>query len=149
MYNNEIEKYFNKCHHFIGVYPRDKLPKKVYKRQTGLIINTDKSTDPGEHWVAVALLNNNSGEYFDSFGLPPLLSEIREFLENNCDNGWIYNPVTLQHPLSTSCGKYCVAYLNHRFNNSNYVEFINSFSPSLENKKKILKKILKDGWSHK
>ena len=38
---------------FYGVFPRDKLPKKIYKKPGIFTINTDSSDKIGEHWVAI------------------------------------------------------------------------------------------------
>ena len=35
------------------------------------VINSDPSTEPGEHWIAVYFDKHGRGEYFDSYGLPP------------------------------------------------------------------------------
>ena len=57
---------------FIGVFPRDKLPKDIEDTFSALIVNTDSSSEKGEHWIAIIIFPNHTGEYFDSFGLPPL-----------------------------------------------------------------------------
>jgi len=67
--NNSLKKFKT----FLGAFPKDKLPKT--RKPCGLIINTDSSNNPGEHWVAI-YTDNNCSEYFDSFGLPPLQEEI-------------------------------------------------------------------------
>ena len=36
---------------FRGVYMREELPKKTWKKECG-IVNFNKSTEPGTHWVA-------------------------------------------------------------------------------------------------
>ena len=105
------------------------MPKEDYQLPCGFIVNTDKAKDPGEHWVAIILLRRQRGEYFDSFGLPPLEKEIGNYLNERCANGWIYNSVSLQHPLSESCGRYSIAFLKNRFNNKSFISFIASFSP--------------------
>jgi len=37
---------------FIGVFPRDKLPKDIKDTFSALIVNTDSSSEKGEHWIA-------------------------------------------------------------------------------------------------
>ena len=148
MMDYEIKQSFINCEHFIGVFSRNNLPNKVYKRPCGLILNTDKVGDPGTHWVAIVFLKDKKGEYFDSFGFPPLYSEIKDYLNDNCENGWIYNPVTLQHSLSVSCGNYCVAFLKSRFNNHSFLKFVNSFGSNLKKNELILKNGLQNVWIH-
>ena len=103
----------SKCKHirsFVGVFPADKLPK-IKQYPVCLIMNTHTSDKPGEHWVAVYINENGFGEYFDSYGLPPLIKYFTDFLDNNCPNGWTYNTKTIQWLTSINCGKYCVFYL--------------------------------------
>ncbi len=53
---------------FHGVYPSDRIPKLTSIKPYA-IINTDKSSAPGSHWVGVGY--NDHGEYYmiyDSFG---------------------------------------------------------------------------------
>ncbi len=38
---------------FIGTYSRDRLPKIVESLPVGLVVNTDPSDQPGQHWVAI------------------------------------------------------------------------------------------------
>ncbi|MDI9312035.1 MAG: Ulp1 family isopeptidase [Limnohabitans sp.] len=147
MYNYEIEDEFSTCKHFGGVFSRDNLPI-INKKPVGLIVNTDKKYESGEHWVAISLLNNGKGEYFDSFGLRPLHKEFVNFLNTNCKNGWIYNPVVLQHPLSKSCGLYSIAFLKCRFNNIPFYEFINYFTVDQKKNEHILKENLDKKWFH-
>ncbi len=52
---------------FIGTFPADFIPNLV--RSTFCIINTDNSSQPGEHWIMVA--NYNGTLYYgDSMGKP-------------------------------------------------------------------------------
>ena len=75
-----------------------------------MIVNTDACYKPGTHWVAIYLDKGGIGEYFDSFGLPPLHNEIIWSLRENCPLGYSHNPLTLQGVTSDTCGKYCIAY---------------------------------------
>ena len=91
---------------FRGVFPRDQLSRF----QNGVyVINTDPSTQPGEHWVAVYATNGRV-EYFDSYGGDPP-QWLKKWWKNT---PWSSNPVPLQSPLSAVCGQYCIYYLLHR-----------------------------------
>ena len=79
------------------------LPKNT-KRPCAIVVNTHPSDKPGEHWVAIYLKTNDKGEYFDSYGLPPLEPRIESFMNESCMNGWKYNAVALQDANSTTCG---------------------------------------------
>ena len=60
---------------FRGVFLLDTLPKKLNKKECG-IINFDKSSGPGTHWVAW-YKNGKTKIYFDSYGVRPPLEVIR------------------------------------------------------------------------
>ena len=124
-----------KC--FKGVYPLDMLPYKQ-KLPVNIIVNTDPSYKPGEHWVCICIDKNGVGRYFDSFGLPPLKREIFEYLQYKCIRGWDYNKVTLQSMTSTTCGHYCVLYIIFRCQGLTNEQFLSKFnSNTLENDKRM------------
>ena len=59
------KKHFN---NFIGVFPLDKLPSKIYYGDK-LIVNTDTSNLPGEHWLAASYRKPGIIDAFDPLGL--------------------------------------------------------------------------------
>ena len=71
--NFEIQKYYQNEPRFNGVYSSDNLPKikdGVY------VINLDKYSDTGTHWVALYVHNNNV-IYFDSFSVEHIVKETK------------------------------------------------------------------------
>ena len=63
---------------FRGVYARNELP--IREPTTSLYVcNTDPNHKPGEHWVTIYIDSDRRGEYFDSFGMPPLFNEFLTF----------------------------------------------------------------------
>ena len=112
---------------FKGVFPLDLIPS-IKERPFIFIINTHKSDMPGEHWVSIAVDKYGNGEYFDSFGLPPLHAEIIQFLDEKCYNRWRFNPIALQSSTSTTCGHYCVLYVMCRCQGYSYHDFIRKFT---------------------
>ena len=64
--------------HFRGIFSRDSLPDKIYKKECG-IINLDDIEGQGTHWVCYRNLEKNLVEYFDPFGLI-MPYEIRDYL---------------------------------------------------------------------
>jgi len=56
---------------FCGVFPSDKLPQQPLAKPSALVVNTDPSSKPGQHWVAFYFDVDNTGDFFDSFGQPP------------------------------------------------------------------------------
>ena len=75
--NFELEDAVNKLKipSFKGVFLLDTLPKKPNKKECG-IVNFDKSSWPGTHWVAW-YKNSKAKIYFDSYGVRPPLEVIR------------------------------------------------------------------------
>ena len=43
------------------------------------VANTDPSTAPGGHWVAMFFNNPRSAEFFDSYGLHPIVYGLTDF----------------------------------------------------------------------
>ena len=93
---------------FVGVFASDRLPKHC-EQPAALICNLDPHNQPGSHWVAI-YIENDIGEYFDSYGLPPLNKNIVSFLQNNCQE-WKFRNEELQAINSDVCGHYCIWYL--------------------------------------
>ena len=52
------------------VFVKDLLPEKKQLDMKAYIVNTDISTDPGEHWVAI-YFRRDQVIYFHSYGRPP------------------------------------------------------------------------------
>ena len=59
---------------------------------TAFVCNTHDGDQPGEHWV-VLYIEDRHGEYFDSYGLPPLHTTFVQFLNDRCVE-WTYNNTT-------------------------------------------------------
>lgn len=122
-----------------GTFPCDMLPPK-FSLPACFVVNTDVSTQPGEHWVAILISKNRHAEYFDSYGLPPINKHIVEFLHKN-SSSITYNTVTLQDLNSSACGYYCILFLEFRAKNISYYEIINIFSKNTKSNDKIAVKI--------
>ena len=122
-----IKKLLRNFSCFKGVYPCDRLPYNN-KLPLNIIVNTDPSYLPGQHWVCISIKKNGRGQYFDSFGLPPLKQDIFEFLEAKCTKGWSYNTVTIQNINSHTCGHYCVLYIIFMCQSLSNDEFISKFN---------------------
>ncbi len=102
---------------FKGVFPSDKIPR-LNDLKSYAILNLDKSTEGGSHWIAIAKVpcksRDTSGEntlmIYDSFGwshrkiIPSL---------NLSGNGRIKNTDldSEQDVLETNCGARCLAWL--------------------------------------
>ena len=73
---------------FLGVFPRDKL---MQFGDGALGINTDPSTKPGKHWIAVFVKNNvfmedtNHSEKFPASFLKSVANMTGATKHDNCD----------------------------------------------------------------
>ena len=69
---------------FHGVFSSDRLPElPVKQRPATLVVNTDPSCRPGEHWIAIYLLKRGHVKYLESYGKAPNVYSIRIFLARN------------------------------------------------------------------
>lgn len=129
MNTNEINQLLSNYECFIGTFARDLLPKSIIKkRPIALIVNTDKSDKPGQHWLGLFLATNGSAEVFDSFGINKLHNEILNFLKINNVKKLIYNPRQLQSITTSTCGAYCVLFVKFRCSGLDFCDVINLFT---------------------
>ena len=108
----------------MGVYPGDMLPTKA--KPGFYIANTDPHYKAGEHWVAFYIPSDktkNPMEYWDSYGfLPPEI--FSPFLEVP----YLRNTKFIQHPLSSTCGQYCIYYILKRYHEHSLEKIVEEFS---------------------
>ena len=110
--------------HFLGVFPADRLPT-VFSRPAGLIVNSDRSREPGTHWLAMYFGDDEQDEFFDSYGqLPPAY---QASWTARLRPGYRHNTRTLQGPRTTVCGHYCYYYLAQRFRGKSLGAIVNTF----------------------
>ena len=109
---------------FNGVFAIDQLPKC---ENGAYVVNTAKSTHPGQHWVAV-YVTGNKVEYFDSYGGEPS-SHLKRWWRKR---SWTYNAVPLQSALTSVCGQYCIYYLIHRCRDITLEEMLLDFCADVD-----------------
>ena len=105
----------NKCNElkikkFTGVFMRDEL-KGIAERNECFIINYDKSSNVGTHWVCL-FINNGVAFYFDAFGFSPPL-EIIDYckeIERFCST------FKIQKYDEVICAHYCI-FMLYRLSN--------------------------------
>lgn len=88
-----------------GVFMRDELPRKVRKRECG-VVNLDNASSNGTHWVCY-YKDGKVKCYFDSFGLVPPL-ELQKYLGEGVE----YSTDKIQEINQVICGHLCVYVLN-------------------------------------
>ena len=105
--NFEIQKYYQNEHKFNGVYSRDNLSSKI--RDRAYVINLDKYSDIGTHWVALYVYNDNI-TYFDSFGVEHIPKRIKAFIDRslsiitNIFRKQAYDPIM--------CRYFCIGFID-------------------------------------
>lgn len=114
---------------FVGVFAADTLPRRLNNYPALLICNTDPISKPGQHWIAFFIDKNGVGEYWDSYGFPPLVAHHKRFLNRLCKK-WTYNHSSLQAIDSMVCGEYCVLYLVHRAHGYSLHSFVHKLFTS-------------------
>ena len=107
---------------FQGVFSVDTLPPKPRL----LVCNTDPSTKPGSHWVAIYVDKNGRGEYFDSFGRAPQ-REFEDYMNKHC-RVWTFNKRQLQSVISRFCGYYCCFFCLFRCRNIEMTNIVKHFT---------------------
>ena len=114
--------------HFKGTFMRDELPDKPENKECG-IVNFNKSTEPGSHWVAF-FKDGDKRIYFDSFG-QVIPTEIQKYLktkeEFQNDAPVIQrNTDIVQEPNTEICGHLCLYVLDNLSKGAKFQEVINS-----------------------
>ena len=85
MFSFQIEHFLSGNPYFLGCFPKNKLPPMPTSFPKTIIVNTQDSNQPGEHWLALVLMKNKCF-YFDSFGLGVIEYEIKEYLKCKYNN---------------------------------------------------------------
>ena len=111
---------------FVGVLALDQLGARVDSYPAAYIINTDKSTAPGEHWVALYFESEDVADYFDSYGLHPF-GAIYDFAKANATDVY-YNKKMIQSFTSKWCGAYCLYFLHFRVRGCAMSSIVSHFS---------------------
>lgn len=130
MNSSEIRKQLRGYKNFVGVFPCDSLPQ--LQANQAMIVNTDPHNKPGEHWVAFYMDIPEHLEYFDSFGLPPIVHHLRKYINSSVHNNFVYSSVQLQHNSSDTCGNHCIAFVKHRLNKQPFVTLLAHFTSCTE-----------------
>ena len=122
---------------YVGCFPSNKIPP-IKRFPSKIVINTEKSGHPGNHWVALHLTHDVS-LYFDSFGLPVIEYDVYNYLKKYCRN-ITYNRICIQDLSSSACGLFCIAFIKNVSSLKTYHHFMNNFY--LDNLKENDRKIL-------
>lgn len=99
------------------------------KKKFGIVLNLDRSNQPGSHWVAIFIdINDRVMEYYDSYGLSAP-KEVREFFDRITErrNGWTYKENKKAHQQKNSeCGVYSINFIVQRISGSSFDKTVNT-----------------------
>jgi len=93
-----------------------------------LVCNTDKSSKPGQHWIAIHVDACGRGEYFDSFGGAPNV-HFETYMNKHCTR-WTFNERQLQSIISSFCGYYCCMYCMVKCRRVDMTRIVAMFRPT-------------------
>ena len=96
------------------------------------IVNTQPSSEPGEHWLAFFITKQKRCYLFDSFGRSPRVFPhgINTFIgENSLDV--TYSNQQVQSNYSFTCSHHCVFFLCHVQKGLSYARVMNMYGDNL------------------
>jgi hypothetical protein len=146
---DNVIKQYNAQHpelYFLGTWPIDfeslnpkfktfdpvKLQKEG-KTKVALVLNEDRSNQPGSHWTGLFMdLTRRQAQFFDSYGKPPLaplrnwIKEINDNLkaQNKRQFTLMYSPYQQQR-LGSECGVYTLHFLIKRIQGVPFKTIVN------------------------
>lgn len=123
---------------FKGVFARDELPRDL-TFPTCFIINTQKRSQEGAHWLAFFYNKNGFCNFFDSYGRSPTHFGLDQYL-NETSKGWNWNRKRIQGN-SSYCGHYCLLFLYFSCRNQS-LKFFTKFSDNVNLNDKLIKSLI-------
>ena len=127
---------------FLGVFPMNYLPRKISRLPVLFIINTNTSNLPGQHWKAVYISTKSIGEVFDSLATPIGL-QLQQWM-NRFTKRWIPSTMTLQNPISPSCGGYVLYFAMTRLNHKSLKACLVPFTNNVIDNDRFVEQFLND-----
>ncbi len=131
---------------FLGTFGYDELPTRK-DGNFSLIVNTEVSTEPGDHWVAL-VQKDNLLYFLDSYGRnfknPTFPRGFRETIKKYVGNSsFKFNPLLLQQFLSNTCGDYCV-YFIQELDKGGLTKALSIFSDNLAENDRLVVEYVKN-----
>lgn len=130
-----VEKILTKTTNSLGVLACDQLSTcRIDNLPVVAIVNTDPSSLPGTHWIAIYITYDRQGYFFDSFGKSPASREfhrnIINFLYMNCKT-FYYSRRQVQDIHATTCGEHCLHFLAKIQTLGSYQRFLSMYTRNL------------------
>jgi len=108
--------------HFIGCFAADKIPQDFLKYPCSMVVNFEKSSQKGSHWIAFFIINPENILIFDSLLLPNPPLSIKNFISKFPNR--IINNVPVQNPLLPTCGQHCITFIYFISSGYSYKKFL-------------------------
>ena len=126
---------------FKGAYPADRVPLMERSKNQAFIINTDTNDRPGSHWTALFI---KSGEctFFDPFGSECMNVFLLKQLRNIGLKKYKYNAKQVQPFKNNNCGYFCISFILHMINTSDFTSFLCYFKDNEDTNNEICYKII-------
>ena len=100
----------------------DRLPHKdniIINLQD--LFNDDGSVNGGTHWVTLSYIPKyNTSVYLDSYGITPPSDVVAYVHRNKPKSKLIYNTTQIQRITTTTCGWYCLAFIQYLDTHKHY-----------------------------
>ena len=103
--------------HFRGVFMKDVLPRKIRKKECG-IVNLEDFEDKGSHWICY-FKNEKQNIFFDSYGADPPV-EVKQYLGKNV----FVSTFQIQAFGTPICGEFCLHVLKRFDEGESIVDII-------------------------
>lgn len=111
---------------FEGVFAKDQVPDptRLTHFPCCFVANSDPSTEKGTHWLAFYYpYSSEQCEFFDSYAM-----NLKSYGFGECAEVVKSSDVPLQSLNSSTCGEFCIYYLNKRSLAHTFDSIVNSFS---------------------
>ena len=104
------------------------------------IYNLEPAYMKGSHWTST-YVKNNVINYFDSFGLPPFQELLNHAKRKNLT--LLHQNQQLQNLYSTTCGYFCLYFLNEMNKGKDYFDLLQVFSKDTDKNEAFIERYFK------
>ena len=104
------------------------------------IYNLEPHYMSGSHWVTT-YVSDGTINYFDSFGMPPFQELVNHAKEKNLN--LLHQNRQIQNLYTTTCGYFCLYFLNEMHKGVDYFDLLQVFSFDTEENEKFIEKYIK------
>ena len=104
------------------------------------IYNLEPHYMSGSHWVTT-YVRDGTINYFDSFGMPPFQELVNHAKEKNLN--LLHQNHQIQNLYTTTCGYFCLYFLNEMHKGISYFDLLQDFSFDTEENEKFIEKYIK------